>query len=64
MLSWIIISELFAKAEGWGKWFLRDNLWHHVKIEFNNCYILQFFENNWTEYAKVREQYTDKGLGN
>ena len=45
-----------------------DNPWYHVKIKFNNYFIIHFLNNlhkktPLSKFAKLWEHNTDKGLG-
>ena len=45
-----------------------ENAWYHAKAELNNCISIHFLNNLqkkiFCDFAIVREQYKDEGLGN
>ena len=66
--NWDMSYQPKPKAEAGNPDMRFENAWYHAKAELNNCISIHFLNNmqkkTFSDFAKVREQYKDEGLGN
>ena len=65
--KWDMSYQPKPKAEAGNLDTRFENAWYHAKAELNNCISIHFLNNlqkTFSDFAKVREQYKDEGLGN